>query len=112
MDTPDPRYDTLATVELKTGSSGQLLMANRLPVNIEPTHVQQIHRFMSIENNKAFNTRVLQEIERRVLWLAVRMVDYANRRENAEIKVGWSSSLVGFDGLFDDCVVVRSHWWR
>ncbi len=30
----------------------------------------------------------LREIERRVLWLAVRMVDHANRREGGEVKVG------------------------
>ncbi len=30
----------------------------------------------------------LQEIERRILWLAVRMVDHANRREGGEVKVG------------------------
>ena len=30
----------------------------------------------------------LAEIERRVLWLAVRMVDHANRREGGEVKVG------------------------
>jgi pyruvate dehydrogenase E1 component len=30
----------------------------------------------------------LREIERRVLWLAVRIVDHANRREPTEIKVG------------------------
>ena len=30
----------------------------------------------------------LEEIQRRVLWLAVRMVDHANRREGGEVKVG------------------------
>lgn len=30
----------------------------------------------------------LEEIERRVLWLSVRMIDYANRRGETEIKVG------------------------
>jgi len=34
------------------------------------------------------NIAVLEEIERRILWLAVRMVDYANRRGDTEIKVG------------------------
>ena len=32
--------------------------------------------------------RVLREIEQRVLWLATRIVDHANRRDTAEIKVG------------------------
>lgn len=31
---------------------------------------------------------VLEEIERRVLWLAVRIVDAANRGRDREIKVG------------------------
>ncbi|MEM8707892.1 MAG: 1-deoxy-D-xylulose-5-phosphate synthase N-terminal domain-containing protein, partial [Actinomycetota bacterium] len=30
----------------------------------------------------------LEEIQRRVLWLAVRMVDHANQREGGEVKVG------------------------
>jgi pyruvate dehydrogenase E1 component len=30
----------------------------------------------------------LEEIERRVLWLSVRMIDHANRRARTEIKVG------------------------
>jgi pyruvate dehydrogenase E1 component len=34
------------------------------------------------------NLATLEEIERRVLWLSVRMIDYANRRGETEIKVG------------------------
>ncbi len=34
------------------------------------------------------NLETLEQIQRRVLWLAVRMVDHANRREGGEVKVG------------------------
>ncbi len=33
-------------------------------------------------------TKVLRSIERRVLWLATRMIDEANRRPKSEVKVG------------------------
>ncbi len=36
----------------------------------------------------AAGVEVLREIEQRVLWLAVRMVDHANRRTGGEVKVG------------------------
>ncbi len=36
----------------------------------------------------SFDEVTLEEIQRRVLWLAVRMVDEANRRDGGEIKVG------------------------
>lgn len=36
----------------------------------------------------AADLATLEEIERRVLWLAVRMVDHANRRAGGEVKVG------------------------
>jgi len=39
-------------------------------------------------NNEPPDLRVLREIEQRVLWLAVRMVDHANRRVGGEVKVG------------------------
>ncbi|MBA3287192.1 MAG: pyruvate dehydrogenase [Acidimicrobiia bacterium] len=37
---------------------------------------------------RAVDLAVLREIEQRLLWLAVRMVDHANRRERTAIKVG------------------------
>ena len=66
-------------------------------------------------------TEALDEIQRRVLWLAVRMVDHANReRPQGEIKVGGhqasSASMVGimtalwFGHLSgDDKVAVKPH---
>lgn len=40
------------------------------------------------EHSERSDLAVLREIEERVLWLAVRMVDYANRRGVTEVKVG------------------------
>lgn len=42
----------------------------------------------SAEHTHHPDLEVLREIEQRVLWLAVRMVDYANRRGDTEVKVG------------------------
>ena len=36
---------------------------------------------------------ILEAIEKRVLWLAVRMVDWVNRENSAEIKVGATRRL-------------------
>ena len=67
------------------------------------------------------DTRILDSIQRRVLWLAVRIVDHANReRPPGEIKVGGhqasSASMVGimtalwFGHLSgDDKVAVKPH---
>ena len=48
--------------------------------------------------DQTVDPEVLREVEQRVLWLATRMVDAANRREKTEIKVGGhqasSSSMV------------------
>ncbi len=40
------------------------------------------------QGGRAVPLEVLEEIQRRVLWLAVRMVDHANRRDAGGIKVG------------------------
>ena len=41
-----------------------------------------------LESPSAEQLATLEEIQRRVLWLAVRMVDHANSREGGEVKVG------------------------
>jgi pyruvate dehydrogenase E1 component len=62
----------------------------------------------------------LEEIERRVLWLSVRMIDYANRRGETEIKVGGhqasSASMVSIMTALwfghiggDDKVAIKPH---
>ena len=68
----------------------------------------------------AVDDKALKEIEQRVLWLAVRMVDYVNRDRSTEIKVGGhqasSASLVSvmtalwFNHIGgDDKVAVKPH---
>lgn len=52
--------------------------------------------------NDLLDLQSVRIMKQRVLWLAVRMVDYANRNEAGGIKVGWSSGLGRVDGLNDD----------
>ncbi len=46
------------------------------------------HAVAMLHDAPAPDLDVLRSIEQRVLWLAVRMVDHANRREGGEVKVG------------------------
>jgi pyruvate dehydrogenase E1 component len=77
-------------------------------VSVTPDHLR----------NPDFAT--LREVEQRILWLAVRMVDHANRRSEAEIKVGGhqasSASIVSIMTALwfahlggDDKVAVKPH---
>ena len=39
-------------------------------------------------NHETLDLDVLRQIERRVLWLATRIIDHANRRSETDVKVG------------------------
>ena len=54
----------------------------------------------------------LEEIEQRVLWLAVRIVDHANRErpDRRRAQGGRSPGVVRLDGQPDDGAVLRGIW--
>lgn len=79
-----------------------------------------IEHFTKIDFNEQENLLMLKNIEERVLWLSTRMIDWANRRDNTDIKVGGhqasSASMVSIMTALwfahingDDKVAIKPH---
>ena len=49
---------------------------------------QRTEHFTKLDFNSQENLSTLKNIEERVLWLSTRMIDWANRRDDTDIKVG------------------------
>ena len=49
---------------------------------------QRTEHFTKLDFNSQENLSTLKNIEERVLWLSTRMIDWANRRDDTDRKVG------------------------